>query len=748
MPIAPQTIDPLHAFMAGAYVAGSPLPCPLVATRFDVVIDAGLAVVTMRRTFRNAEPHSIEATITFPVPVQAALFALEVRIGERVLKARAQRKTAAREHYEAALDRGKTAVLHEEVLRGVHMLSVGHIAPGDEIEVRANWAMTLINVDGHGRLRIPLTVGDIYGRSGLSDSDDLVHGGPLQSGLLTVDCRDGTATLVGGRLDDRQAAVALNAPIDIDVAGWRPRELQGTAADGRAVTLRVEPYSGGEAALDVALVIDHSGSMGDRCSTLCGGATKHDVVLQALRALATHVTASDAVDLWEFDDKVHHIGAAPVMPLRDLVPHLAGPHGGTEIGRALHTVVAESRTHDVLLITDGKSHALDVQALARSGRRFCVLLVGADSLEAYVGHLAALTGGEVFVAAGVELGAMLDAAVRALRVPLQATRSGDNEVRERRAGMDITARWQAAGEAIEPAIAARAIAALAASLRLPALGEEAAAMLAEAEGLVTHLTSLVLVDEDAAVQSGIPATRKIALPSPATCDQAPMRMYLSAESSFDSLLASRPASGRQNLVEDELRRKCEAPRSKYEEEARSRAATAAKQRFAAEELARRRGGAMRAPRPAAEDGEPERSTKVRSGKFKVESRRRRPKRSLLHWYRDLLRPAPAEPDQEVSALSARIDWNFAPQRLQGGDLSSIAPDLAQLIYGLAREPGIVEAAGRFGCEPIVLVIALLARAAARRSRAADRIARAILGDRPTDDIEAQLAQRLRELAPA
>src|SRR5579863_3866401 len=220
MPIAPQTtIDPLAAFMAGAFVAGTANPCPLVATRFDVALDAGLAVVAMTRKFRNAEAASIEATITFPVPVHAVLFALEVKVGERLLKARARRKEAAREQYEEALGRGKTAVLHEEVLRGVHMLSVGHIAAGAEVEVRATWAMTLTNLGGRGRLRIPLTVGDIYGRSSLADSDDLIHGGPQQTGTLTLDCRDGTATLIGGSLQDRQAEVALNAPIDIDVVG-------------------------------------------------------------------------------------------------------------------------------------------------------------------------------------------------------------------------------------------------------------------------------------------------------------------------------------------------------------------------------------------------------------------------------------------------------------------------------------------------------------------------------------------------
>jgi hypothetical protein len=65
-------------------------------------------------------------------------------------------------------------------------------------------------------------------------------------------------------------------------------------------------------------------------------------------------------------------------------------------------------------------------------------------------------------------------------------------------------------------------AAMAASLALPSLGKEHAAVLAEAEGLVTHLTSLVLVDEAGEVQAGVPANRKIALPAPAVAGATPI----------------------------------------------------------------------------------------------------------------------------------------------------------------------------------------------------------------------------------
>ncbi|HEV2955299.1 MAG TPA: VIT domain-containing protein [Xanthobacteraceae bacterium] len=522
---APETrIDPLHAFIAGGFVAGTPRPVPLVATRFDVLIDGGLAVVTTSRTFRNAESQSIEATITFPVPVHATLFALKARIGERELDARAKRKDAAREDYEGALERGKTAVLHEEVLRGVHMLSVGHVAPGAEIEVRSSFAVPLANLDGRATLRIPLTVGDIYGRSGLPDSDDLAHGGTLPLADLAVDCRGGSAVLIGGALQEGRAKIGLDAPIDLEVTGWSPRDLVGRAADGRAVTLRIEPTAAGEAPLDLAVLVDHSGSMQEACAGDRPGLTKHQAAVAALGRVARTVATSDLVDLWEFDDALTFVGSTRggderPADLATLVRGLSGPRGGTEIGGSLERVLARSKARDVLLITDGKSHALDVHALAQRGRRIAAVLVGEDSLEANVGHLAALTGGEIFVAAGADLVAALEGAVRSLRIPYQAPAPIDGAPRRvavRRGGMTISAQWQQTGTTAGDALTLRAVAAMAASLALSAMASEAAAQLAEAEGLVTHLTSLVLVDEAATQEASIPATRKIALPTPRT----------------------------------------------------------------------------------------------------------------------------------------------------------------------------------------------------------------------------------------
>ena len=103
-----------------------------------MLLEGGLAVVRTERVFRNAESRSIEATLTFPVPVHATLFGLATRIDGRLLRGVAQRRDAARTCYEAAVDRGHSAVLHEELLRGVHMLSLAHVPPGAEVTVASD----------------------------------------------------------------------------------------------------------------------------------------------------------------------------------------------------------------------------------------------------------------------------------------------------------------------------------------------------------------------------------------------------------------------------------------------------------------------------------------------------------------------------------------------------------------------------------------------------------------------------------
>ena len=296
--------------------------------------------------------------------------------------------------------------------------------------------------------------------------------------------------------------------------------------------------------------------MGEICSADNRNLTKHQAVLAGLLTIAARIKQSDVIDLWEFDNAHQHVGSARGgNSLQSLLGRLSGPAGGTEIGVALAVVTAQSRGRDVLLVTDGKSHALDVQALAQTGSRFSVVLIGEDSLEANVGHLAALTGGEIFVSAGADLAEVLNAALLSLRTkhrPVSPITGRPQHISVRRAGMTLTAAWKEVKTSIEETAERRAVAALAASVALTTLDAESAAQLAETEGLVTHLTSLVLIDEVGAVQDGIPATRKVALPAPRVSAMASMR-FMEDRAEMLSLLPSResvlPRSSRKSALQ-------------------------------------------------------------------------------------------------------------------------------------------------------------------------------------------------------
>ena len=679
-------IDPLAAFLEDRIAHRHTIP--LVSTALEVEIAAGLAAVTTTRVFRNEEERGIEAVMVFPVPVHAALFDLEVRVDGRVLRGVARRQEAARDGYEAALDEGRLSVLHEEVLCGVHMLSVAPIPPGGTIEVAASWAQAASIMGRRGQLRVPLTVGQVYGRSPLLDSDALTTGGPGGEADLLVRCHDGPPRLRGGALEGGRARVSLGSPIDLELPPWEVRALDGRTPDGRDVRLTVEPATGGDERLDVAVLVDRSGSMDGRVSR-DSRRTKHDAVAAAL-ASAVSWGSGDRLDLWEFANDVDHLGGTgrgddvPMAEqVRGLVGRLSPPDGGTEIGGALRHVAASTASRDVLLLTDGLSHALDVHALARLRRRVSVVLIGENSLEARVGHLAALTGGDMLIAQGAEIEGALAAALDGLRTPSDpcppARRFEAGRVSALRGGAMLRAEWGAGPTEMAPGHLARAAAALAAHLQMPELDEVEAARWAEAQGLVTHLTSLLMVDEEGEVHPGPPATRKVDLAAPVV-DEEPGDLAIFRKAGLGG-------DGIQFLMDI----------SKVVPEVRR-------------EPAHRRSARWLnslddddAPNPEGrKDGRPE----------PVE-----------------LDPVSARADGWLRFVAEAdpFDWVLEAERLTAGRFVRLPPRLQLAIIQMEDCDEVAAAAERFGLAPEVLAFGLLARHFAARSRDAARVARSLLG---------------------
>jgi hypothetical protein len=678
--------DPLARFLKDH--AADKHPIPLIATRIDVTIRGGLAVVTTERTFRNSEQQSIEASMTFPVPVDATLCALTARIDGRTLNAVAQARVKARETYESAVEQGKAAALHEELLKGIHMLSVAHVRPGAEIVVTDTWTAPLSFVAGEPRLRIPTTVGEIYGRSPLAPSDDLVTGPHVHEASIAVRCENGTASLLrAGPARDGRHTITLDAPIDIVVSSWSARQLAGIAADGRHVTLDIEPAPVADGALDIDLLFDRSGSMGE-WAVGDGEArgTKLDVAKAGLLTVVRNrYGGADTLRLWEFDDAVRFVGEASGRACQPLVEKLQGPGGGTEIGRAFGAVIATGKAKNVVILTDGKSYAFDPHRLARTGIRVTAVLIGEDALEAGIAHLAGMTGGQVFVAAGSDAGDAVAAAIAAARAPcVQPEPIGGalSHIVALRRGARIVATW---GEQSTEAAGAEArqVGATAAMLAIPLMQEDAAAALAQAEGIVCHLTSLVLVDEAGERQAGLPASRKVALSTPRTAGYAMLARHVAAADLAMPAMEAPPADARATGMQ------------------RSRSVFS----FS---LGRRRtrGDDIR---PAAPPPRP-----TGAG------------------------PSAGGPDRSINlrGVARRIDWDDDPEALRRGHLTDLPPEVEAAIRAAAQAPAVAALAQALGQDPVVVVIALLARAEGGWSRSAKRLARVILGKADAAAVEA------------
>ncbi|MEM9071867.1 MAG: VIT and VWA domain-containing protein [Myxococcota bacterium] len=133
--------------------------CPLEHTSVEMEISGYVARTSVTQRFQNPYRERIEAVYTFPLPEDAAVRNMEMRVGDRVVRADMMRREAARETYESARESGQTASLLDQERPNIFTTSVANIRPGIPLEVTIEYVETLEYQDGEYRLAFPMTVG-------------------------------------------------------------------------------------------------------------------------------------------------------------------------------------------------------------------------------------------------------------------------------------------------------------------------------------------------------------------------------------------------------------------------------------------------------------------------------------------------------------------------------------------------------------------------------------------------------------
>lgn len=135
---------------------------PLKSTEVRASVSGVIADVTVTQSYSNTGQSPIEAVYVFPASTRAAVHGVEMRIGERVIRARIQEKQKAKQTYEKARSENRTASLLEQERPNVFRMSVANILPGDEVVVTLHYSEKLTATDRIYEFVYPTVVGPRY----------------------------------------------------------------------------------------------------------------------------------------------------------------------------------------------------------------------------------------------------------------------------------------------------------------------------------------------------------------------------------------------------------------------------------------------------------------------------------------------------------------------------------------------------------------------------------------------------------
>ncbi len=430
-----RTLAP-YFFVAGDDPAVDALP--LKETRAEVDIAGVVAEVEIRQVYRNEGTAVLDAVYVFPASTRAAVHGLQMRVGDRTVDARIKETEVAREEYEQAVTEGRTASLLVQHRPNVFQMQVGHILPGDEVEVALRYVEPLAPADGELEFVFPTVVGPRYStipEATASDEQRWVEtpvfheGAPAAHTLaLDVELRAGTPVveiaspsheIEAAWRSEREAAVAVAESYEGGNRDFVLRYRLAGAGVETGLLLYPEGDAGGYFLLtmepparvhgldrvhaEYVFVLDVSGSMD-------GYPLEVTKALMAEMLAELHPGDTFNVVLFEYGDAVLFEESQPATEenVDRALALIEGQRGGggTELVAALERALAlpaqPASTRVFVIATDGYVQA-DREAIATVQRRlgdasFFAFGIGTSVNRYLIEGLAAAGHGEPYVA--------------------------------------------------------------------------------------------------------------------------------------------------------------------------------------------------------------------------------------------------------------------------------------------------------------------------------------------------------------
>lgn len=133
------------------------MPLPRGRTVIELQVTGIMVHGTVTQTFHNPTDETIEVLYIFPLPQNAAVHHMEMRIGERRIVSHLQERAAAQKTYVTAKRVGKKAALLVQDRPNLFTASAANISPGETIEIVLEYIEELMFHGDEARLSVPLT---------------------------------------------------------------------------------------------------------------------------------------------------------------------------------------------------------------------------------------------------------------------------------------------------------------------------------------------------------------------------------------------------------------------------------------------------------------------------------------------------------------------------------------------------------------------------------------------------------------
>jgi Ca-activated chloride channel family protein len=375
---------------------GKPVDMPLEHTDVHIRVDGFLADATVTQRFANPLTTKIEAVYLFPLPTNAAVTDMTIRIGTRTIHGSIQERGAAKRVYEAARDKGLVAALLTEERPDLFTQNIANLEPGATIEVTLHYTERLAYESGGYELVFPMVAGprasgdkpapaaapETRPARDIGLDIEIDAGVPITavrspSHRVTIDrlrtpCGSAARPGEAGACDrpaDRRAHVRIadddavpnkDFVLRYDVAGTVPQLGALAYKDGDTgsfVLIAQPPADTAPVAIaprEIVFVLDTSSSM--RGAPL-------DKAKQLIRDVLQTLRADDTFQIVRFDDRASALGPGPIankprniqLVLDWLAQLDAG--GGTEMTSGIDAALAvphdPARLRIVAFLTDG-----------------------------------------------------------------------------------------------------------------------------------------------------------------------------------------------------------------------------------------------------------------------------------------------------------------------------------------------------------------------------------------------------------